>query len=222
MPPRSAGRSGAVPGPVTSPASAGCHRLLREFDAVCVVDADQMAELAGGGCRRSASPAERDADDETGTSRRVSAADSTPAGRAVGRRSRRHPHPRCDEHPAPAGAARGGPSSGPHGHRGDGRPRPARGRGDRRTPTRGLGAPTCRMSTHRHPGLPLGWRREVVMQIERARQVSGGEAGDRPRERHPPAARGSTARRASPTPSERWTRWSPNSPVWATASTRSS
>jgi DNA processing protein len=39
---------GAVPGPVTSPASAGCHRLLREFDAVCVVDADQMAELAGG------------------------------------------------------------------------------------------------------------------------------------------------------------------------------
>ena len=44
---------GAVPGPVTSPASAGCHRLLREFDAVCVVDADQMAELAG---RR---PAER-------------------------------------------------------------------------------------------------------------------------------------------------------------------
>ncbi|MFD4420224.1 DNA-processing protein DprA [Agromyces sp. NPDC058484] len=40
---------GAVPGPVTSPASAGCHRLLREYDAVCVVDADQMAELAGGG-----------------------------------------------------------------------------------------------------------------------------------------------------------------------------
>lgn len=38
---------GAVPGPVTSPASAGCHRLLREFDAVCVVDAEQMAELAG-------------------------------------------------------------------------------------------------------------------------------------------------------------------------------
>ncbi|GGI47275.1 DNA processing protein [Agromyces flavus] len=36
---------GAVPGPVTSPASAGCHRLLREFDAVCVTDASQMAEL---------------------------------------------------------------------------------------------------------------------------------------------------------------------------------
>ncbi|GAA1061176.1 DNA-processing protein DprA [Agromyces bracchium] len=36
---------GAVPGPVTSPASAGCHRLLREFDAVCVTNAAQMAEL---------------------------------------------------------------------------------------------------------------------------------------------------------------------------------
>lgn len=38
---------GAVPGPVTSPASGGCHRLLREYDAVCVVDAGQMAELVG-------------------------------------------------------------------------------------------------------------------------------------------------------------------------------
>jgi DNA processing protein len=38
---------GAVPGPVTSAASAGCHRLLREFDAVCVTTADEMAELAG-------------------------------------------------------------------------------------------------------------------------------------------------------------------------------
>ncbi|MET4782584.1 DNA-processing protein DprA [Glaciihabitans sp. UYNi722] len=37
---------GAVPGPVTSPASAGCHRLIREFDAVCVTNADEMAELA--------------------------------------------------------------------------------------------------------------------------------------------------------------------------------
>jgi len=37
---------GAVPGPVTSPASAGCHRLIREFDAVLVTNADEMAELA--------------------------------------------------------------------------------------------------------------------------------------------------------------------------------
>jgi DNA processing protein len=40
---------GAVPGPVTSAASAGCHRLLRECDAVCVTTADEMAELAGVG-----------------------------------------------------------------------------------------------------------------------------------------------------------------------------
>jgi DNA processing protein len=37
---------GAVPGPVTSSASAGCHRLLREYDAACVTNADEMAELA--------------------------------------------------------------------------------------------------------------------------------------------------------------------------------
>jgi len=36
---------GAVPGPVTSPASAGCHRLIREYDAVCVTTAAEMAEL---------------------------------------------------------------------------------------------------------------------------------------------------------------------------------
>jgi DNA processing protein len=39
---------GAVPGPVTSAASAGCHRLLREFDAVCVTNPDEMAELVLG------------------------------------------------------------------------------------------------------------------------------------------------------------------------------
>lgn len=37
---------GAVPGPVTSAASAGCHRLIREFDAACVTSAEEMAELA--------------------------------------------------------------------------------------------------------------------------------------------------------------------------------
>ncbi|PZQ92006.1 MAG: DNA-protecting protein DprA [Leifsonia xyli] len=37
---------GAVPGPITSAASAGCHRLLREYDAVCVTSADEIAELA--------------------------------------------------------------------------------------------------------------------------------------------------------------------------------
>ncbi len=37
---------GAMPGPVTSAASAGCHRLIRDFDAVLVTTAAEMAELA--------------------------------------------------------------------------------------------------------------------------------------------------------------------------------
>jgi len=39
---------GAVPGPVTSPASAGCHRLIRDYAAVCVTNAAEMAELVDG------------------------------------------------------------------------------------------------------------------------------------------------------------------------------
>lgn len=39
---------GAVPGPITSASSAGCHRLLREYDATCVTDAAQIVELATG------------------------------------------------------------------------------------------------------------------------------------------------------------------------------
>lgn len=39
---------GAVPGPITSAASAGCHRLLREYDAVAVTGADDVWELVGG------------------------------------------------------------------------------------------------------------------------------------------------------------------------------
>jgi DNA processing protein len=37
---------GAVPGPVTSAASAGCHRLIREHGAMLVSTPDEMAELA--------------------------------------------------------------------------------------------------------------------------------------------------------------------------------
>ncbi|MET4582054.1 DNA processing protein [Conyzicola nivalis] len=37
---------GAVPGPVTSAASAGCHRLIRDYTAICVTNPDEMAELA--------------------------------------------------------------------------------------------------------------------------------------------------------------------------------
>lgn len=36
---------GAVPGPVTSPASAGCHRLIREYDAALVTTPAEMAAL---------------------------------------------------------------------------------------------------------------------------------------------------------------------------------
>jgi DNA processing protein len=36
----------AVPGPVTSPASYGCHRLIRDDGAICVTSADEVAELA--------------------------------------------------------------------------------------------------------------------------------------------------------------------------------
>ncbi len=38
---------GAVPGPVTSATSAGCHRLLREGHAICVTDVEEVLELVG-------------------------------------------------------------------------------------------------------------------------------------------------------------------------------
>jgi DNA processing protein len=38
---------GAVPGPVTSVSSAGCHQLIRAGAAVCVTNAAEAAELAG-------------------------------------------------------------------------------------------------------------------------------------------------------------------------------
>lgn len=38
---------GAVPGPVTSAASAGCHRLLRETGAECITSAPDVRELLG-------------------------------------------------------------------------------------------------------------------------------------------------------------------------------
>jgi DNA processing protein len=38
---------GAVPGPVTSMGSAGCHALVRDTGAVLVTDAAEVAELAG-------------------------------------------------------------------------------------------------------------------------------------------------------------------------------
>lgn len=38
---------GAVPGPITSMMSAGCHELIRTENAVCITDAAEAAELAG-------------------------------------------------------------------------------------------------------------------------------------------------------------------------------
>ncbi|MGP4094026.1 DNA-processing protein DprA [Nonomuraea sp. KM90] len=38
---------GAVPGPITSGMSAGCHRLLRERKAVCITSPEEMIDLVG-------------------------------------------------------------------------------------------------------------------------------------------------------------------------------
>lgn len=38
---------GAVPGPITSAASAGSHRVLREFDGVCITSSDDVREMLG-------------------------------------------------------------------------------------------------------------------------------------------------------------------------------
>ncbi|MGB3413313.1 MAG: DNA-processing protein DprA [Microbacteriaceae bacterium] len=38
---------GAVPGPITSASSAGCHRLFREYGAECIVSVETAAELLG-------------------------------------------------------------------------------------------------------------------------------------------------------------------------------
>lgn len=40
---------GAVPGQVTSAMSAGCHRLLREFDATCVTSSEDVVQLVSPG-----------------------------------------------------------------------------------------------------------------------------------------------------------------------------
>ncbi len=53
---------GAVPGPVTSAASAGCHRLLREYDARCVTSADEVRELLGVPIYEPSPPPRRDHD----------------------------------------------------------------------------------------------------------------------------------------------------------------
>ncbi|GAA4481665.1 DNA-processing protein DprA [Microbacterium panaciterrae] len=53
---------GAVPGPITSATSAGCHRLLREYDARCVTSAADIRELLGAGVEPAAAPPGEDPD----------------------------------------------------------------------------------------------------------------------------------------------------------------
>jgi len=84
---------GAVPGPVTSAASAGCHKLLRETPATCVTDADEMAQLVMGDHDpvevaqppSGRAPAISAAIDPTGTRVRLLDALSDRSGRSVDR-----------------------------------------------------------------------------------------------------------------------------------------
>ncbi|WP_404433274.1 DNA-processing protein DprA [Microbacterium lacus] len=63
---------GAVPGPITSATSAGSHRLIREYTAVCITSGDDARELIGRGRGVSTTPsAEGDARPDTDDSSRV-------------------------------------------------------------------------------------------------------------------------------------------------------
>lgn len=84
---------GAVPGPITSPASMGCHRLMREFDAACVTTPEEVRELAGW-LDEAATP-ERGADGDAGSStNRLIDALSVRAARDVDELARRTGQPR--------------------------------------------------------------------------------------------------------------------------------
>lgn len=79
---------GAVPGPVTSSASSGCHRLIREYDAVCVTSAQEMAELVDPAAsslptRESSSPARTRVLDALGRSGRDVGELAATAGMAI-------------------------------------------------------------------------------------------------------------------------------------------
>ncbi|WAC68656.1 DNA-processing protein DprA [Microbacterium sp. SL75] len=50
---------GAVPGPVTSAASAGCHRILREFGGVCVTSSADVLEMIGTHVQEPQNPTDR-------------------------------------------------------------------------------------------------------------------------------------------------------------------
>ena len=61
---------GAVPGPITSVSSSGCHRLLRESGAVCITSADDVMELVPGWGRSTEGPSDRTSASETGVAAR--------------------------------------------------------------------------------------------------------------------------------------------------------
>lgn len=75
---------GAVPGPVTSAASAGSHRVLREFGGVCVTSAEDVREMLG-----AAVPPRRNAEGHTDESSRLLDALSSRTGRSVEEIARR-------------------------------------------------------------------------------------------------------------------------------------
>ncbi|MFP3465063.1 DNA-processing protein DprA [Leifsonia sp. SIMBA_070] len=82
---------GAVPGSVLSPASAGCHRLIREYGATCVTTTEEMAELADplGTGPRPGSGDDPDTDDSAGSGGSGSSDDPKRSVLVELRRSRR-------------------------------------------------------------------------------------------------------------------------------------
>lgn len=81
---------GAVPGPVTSAASAGCHRLLRDSGAMCVTNADEVRELLDHGAAEAVGvPRDEDARPRTDDSTRVRDALSTRSWREAEEIARR-------------------------------------------------------------------------------------------------------------------------------------
>jgi DNA processing protein len=112
---------GAVPGPVTSMASAGCHRLLRDGAAVCVTDPDEVLDLLGAGPvetgRATGTGARPGAPERADPARPVAAGRPSAASGHAGGATGEAPVPRIGPRAgagagAGAGASRGGPRTG--------------------------------------------------------------------------------------------------------------
>lgn len=125
---------GAVPGPVTSATSAGCHRLLREYAAQVVIDADTAAELIaplnhlpGGAAGAAETPPGSSAGGER---------PAPPAASTQPRRARPEPTERQRGEPAPEGI-----TSRPRPRYPDSRHPPGRRIAPERSPGRGVSSP---------------------------------------------------------------------------------